>query len=110
MLVIRPSKEKFDSLVQAAKQLVSYDEGDTGFLNAYFNEWYKWPSANRLAFRYNAQRTMYWLTQDSPNYWEQVKPIKILHFSSTPKPWDCTDKKGDLEFMWWGIYREMSQA
>ena len=108
VLVLKPSKERFDALVKAAQELSSYDNGDTGLLNAYFKDWYTWPAANRLRFQYNAQRTMYWFTKESPGYWEQVKPLKILHFSSTPKPWQCTEKKGDLEFLWWEIYRSMS--
>ena len=34
--------------------------GDTGFLNSFFPDWYSWPAEQRLPFRYNALRTMYW--------------------------------------------------
>ena len=34
--------------------------GDTGFLNAFFPDWYRWPHEQRLPFQYNALRTMYW--------------------------------------------------
>ena len=34
--------------------------GDTGFLNSFFPDWFSWPAEQRLPFRYNALRTMYW--------------------------------------------------
>jgi hypothetical protein len=46
-------------------------------------------------------------THTNPGYWQSVQPIHILHFSSSPKPWDVAngagDKKpgmGDLEYQW----------
>jgi hypothetical protein len=60
-----------------------------GFLNAYFPDWFELPSAHRLPYAYNAQRTLQWLTKVAPGYWDAVvaKGIKVLHFSSSPKPW-----------------------
>lgn len=83
-------------------ELGTYDGGDTGFLNNYFSDWYERPAAARLPFRFNAQRTMHWLTHDKqPGYWDRCKPIAVLHFSSSPKPWQVPDKKGELELVWW---------
>ena len=87
-------------LVQIGK-LPTHDGGDTGFLNSYFPDWWSRSAAARLEFRYNAQRTLYWMTQKQPGYWNAVKPIKVLHFSSSPKPWQAPDKKGELELIWW---------
>ena len=29
-------------------------------------------------------------------------PLKqVLHFSSSPKPWEEAKRKGDLEMLWW---------
>eukprot|EP00960_Hanusia_phi_P056733 763357-Hanusia_phi.AAC.3 len=116
----------------------SYDGGDTGFLNSYFNDWFDLSSedfvqclavrfardkASRLPFRYNALRTMYWLTQKKPGYtalrssqgsvrlkllaryWSAVGRIKCLHFCSFPKPWDQVPK-GELEQKWWVAFAE----
>ena len=56
----------------------------------------------RLPFRYNAQRTLHWFTHASqPGYWEACKPVAVLHFSSSPKPWQSPDRKGELELIWW---------
>ena len=67
----------------------------------------------------NAQRTLHWLTYSKrPGYWDVVaNPSKfgiaddgivILHLSSTPKPWDDTSRKGDLELIWWESFVEAS--
>lgn len=109
VLVISPSEEMFNTLVAKIPSTYSYDNGDTGFLNACFPDWYSSSSHCRLPFRYNAQRTMYWFTHEkNKEYWESLKPLKIIHYSSSPKPWECPGKAagvgGDLEWMWWQVY------
>mmetsp|Transcript_60771 Transcript_60771/g.166906 ORF Transcript_60771/g.166906 Transcript_60771/m.166906 type:complete len:110 (+) Transcript_60771:105-434(+) len=85
--------------------LPTHDGGDTGFLNSYFSDWYTRPSAARLPFAYNAQRTLHWFTHEKqPGYWNVCKPIKVIHFSSSPKPWESPDKKGELELVWWSHF------
>jgi len=107
--VLEPSVERFEALCRAAPSAPSHDGGDTGLLNSLFPDWWTGPPATRLAFRYNAQRTMYWMTHAKrPGYWAAVEPIKVLHFSSSPKPWDASNhKKGDLEMLWWERYVRM---
>ena len=79
--------------------------GDTGFLNLVFSDWFQRDAASRLPFRYNAQRTMYWMVNSkNPGYWKAVEPLKILHFSSSPKPWEEPNRIGDLEMIWWMYY------
>lgn len=104
VIVLEPSREVFAEMLRQVALLPSHDGGDTGFLNAFFPGWYEWPAAHRLPFRYNALRTMYWFTHATPGYWEAVKPIKVLHFCSSPKPWDSGAKRGDLEQLWWEFY------
>mmetsp|Transcript_14137 Transcript_14137/g.44569 ORF Transcript_14137/g.44569 Transcript_14137/m.44569 type:complete len:105 (-) Transcript_14137:195-509(-) len=95
-------------MMRLAPTAPSHDAGDTGFLNFFFPDWYRGPPESRLPFRYNAQRTLHWMTSArQPGYWEVVKPIKILHFSSSPKPWEDVKKKGDLELLWWQHYTAM---
>ena len=49
--------------------------------------------------------TMHWMTSEkAPGYWNVCKPIKILHFSSSPKPWEDPKRKGELELIWWQHY------
>lgn len=116
VLVIKPDASVLNNMIQCIhdKALTSYDGGDTGFLNAFFPHWYSSPSVSRLPFKYNAQRTMYWFTYHKrPGYWDSIGPLKIIHFSSSPKPWQESPpngaptnnnskyRKGDLEWLWW---------
>jgi hypothetical protein len=65
------------------------------------------PAAARLAFRYNAQRTLHWFTHPkAPGYWRAVQPVAVLHFSSSPKPWEAPGKKGELELVWWKFFMQ----
>lgn len=93
VMLIAPSKETFHDMMEKveAKSLVSYDGGDTGFLNAYFPDWYRsMPSYSRLSFAYNAQRFMYDCTyKKQPKYWDVGigDNLTIIHYSSSRKPW-----------------------
>ncbi|KAL7541456.1 hypothetical protein ACHAXR_010953 [Thalassiosira sp. AJA248-18] len=150
VMVIRPSKAVFEDMMAclpnstssnqmgSRKTCTSYDGGDTGFLNSFYPGWYNdMPSYSRLPFGYNAQRFMHHCTYDKqPKYWDQaIDDIRIIHFSSSPKPWekkgskssnDAEDKPsyldgndansiqkaaegGELESMWQKAY-ENSQA
>ncbi len=129
VLLIKPNAALMDDLREQAsrKALPSYDGGDTGFLNAYFPEWFKAPTTSpsscvaarggvtlaRLPFGLNAQRTMHWMTHDkAPGYWESIRPLKVIHFSSSPKPWDAegAKKKGELEMKWWEAFVQAQLA
>ncbi|KAJ0394735.1 hypothetical protein P43SY_003765 [Pythium insidiosum] len=82
VLVVAPSAARFQELLAQTNTLKSYDGGDTGFLNAFFREWFRLDDASRLPFSYNAQRTMYWLVNDkNPGYWKACfvsgKPAKV---------------------------------
>jgi len=105
VLVLRPNRAVFARMLEAAPTLASHDKGDTGFLNSFFPDWFHLAPDARLPFRYNAQRTLFWMTHArEPGYWNAVKPIKVLHFSSSPKPWDAGAKKGECELLWWNHF------
>ncbi|XXQ30064.1 Glycosyl transferase [Plasmodiophora brassicae] len=87
VLLIRPCSATFDRLLRNAPAVKSYDGGDTGYLNAMYPEWYTMDSAARLPFGCNAQRTMRVFTRKCPNYWSDTVDLCILHYSSSPKPW-----------------------
>ncbi|KAL3767652.1 hypothetical protein ACHAW5_006890 [Stephanodiscus triporus] len=73
-------------------EIYTYYEGrDTGFLNSFYPGWSSdMPSYSRLPFGYNAQRLMNHRNYDSqPKYWDDpIGEITIIHFRSTPKPWE----------------------
>eukprot|EP00606_Chrysophyceae_sp_TOSAG23-5_P001087 GSChrysophyteH2.ASY1.ANO1.1405.1 assembled CDS len=104
VMVLRPSEDTFAAMTAQLGKTESYDGGDTGFLNSIFPKWYEACSLARLPFAYNMQRTLYWFTHEKrPGYWDCIPNKKIVHFSSSPKPWEATmfTVKGDLELLWW---------
>lgn len=44
----------FKDMLSKIEELPTYDGGDTGFLNAYFPDWYTMPSEHRLPYGFNA--------------------------------------------------------
>jgi len=92
VLIVRPNFKVFYDLLSKTQKVASYDKGDTGFLNAYFPEWFNDQIRFvRLPFTFNAQRTLQMYTEKrTTGYWEEVgkRGIKIIHFSSSPKPWE----------------------
>ena len=109
VMVIIPNNELFNKMIESIGILPSHDNGDTGFLNSFFYNWYRLNSESRLSFNYNAQRTMYHYTFNNKGYWDSLKPIKIIHYCSSPKPWEVAMSNnnkgiGDLELLWWKKY------
>lgn len=108
VMVIEPDALLFQEMMTLVGVLPSHDGGDTGFLNSYFSSWYSGPACSRLPFSYNAQRTLYWFTYTKqPGYWDSIKPLKIIHYSSSPKPWEMSPNSGnlgELEWVWWRTY------
>jgi glycogenin glucosyltransferase len=93
VMLISPSDALFEDLIAKTQSLITYDGGDTGYLNAYFNDWHSYPAEGRLGFQYNAQRFMHQCTYEKqPKYWDvAVGEISIIHYSSSPKPWQGSD-------------------
>ena len=110
VLVIKPSLEILQNMKNQVDILPSYDGGDTGnrkqvlalrfelisisigFLNSFFPDWFQ--SSGRLPFGYNAQRTLHWMTfEKNPGYWNAINPLKVIHYSSSPKPWEKSKDK-----------------
>jgi glycogenin glucosyltransferase len=95
VLVVRPNKQVFENMMGQAGLLTTCDGSDTGFLNAYYNEWFtEMPPMARLPVGYNAQQALHELTADqegvASSYWDvSVAPdLKIVHFSNAIKPWE----------------------
>eukprot|EP00918_Siedleckia_nematoides_P013241 GHVU01028863.1.p1 GENE.GHVU01028863.1~~GHVU01028863.1.p1 ORF type:complete len:202 (+),score=24.37 GHVU01028863.1:543-1148(+) len=104
VIVLRPDASVFADMVARLPTLPSHDGGDTGYLNSYFPDWYSWAAAHRLSFGYNAQRLAHWFTSKKPSYWNSIQPLKIIHYSSSPKPWENGLRRGgDLEVLWWQL-------
>lgn len=108
VMVVRPNAAVLEDMLSKLVESHSYDGGDTGMLNCYFSSWFASDAAHRLPFGYNAQRTLHWMTHEkNPGYWNAVTPLKVLHYCSSPKPWEEVGRKGDLEMLWWQTFIAM---
>ena len=67
-------------------------------------------SSSHLPYGYNAQRILYWFTiKRTDGYWKEVeKELYIIHYSSSPKPWEGMPT-GDLEAIWYQTFLECMQ-
>ena len=120
VMVIRPSTKTLAEMKQHATLLTTYDRSDTGFLNAYFPNWFTdMHPSSRLSVGYNAQQAMFdWTTEDggdeghghigngdttnitmkkkkNSNFWDvQISgDLSIVHYSNQIKPWQEKDQK-----------------
>jgi hypothetical protein len=89
-MVIRPSRAVFDDMLDVLSRnhgegVVSYDQGDQGFINYYFDEWYEMPASDRLPFVYNTLQTIVSLYPPAWNSIHRNQSIFVLHFSGDPE-------------------------
>lgn len=95
VLLLRPSESLFQSMMGALPDTPSYDGGDQGFLNAFFeNSWL------RLPYRYNSVQTTI-----QSGAWDP-QTAAILHFMEF-KPWRqlSADQAflSSLHDIWWDL-------
>lgn len=127
VMVVRPSRQVFDTMQRHASLLTTFDGSDTGFLNAYFHTWFtEFPPQARLPVGYNAQQAMFDQTMDTAStdtsadtnatgtstFWDvQVagSDLYIVHYSNPVKPWQVAESsssssssasKNSLQVLW----------
>ncbi|ORX56432.1 nucleotide-diphospho-sugar transferase [Hesseltinella vesiculosa] len=79
MFVTCPSKTTYDALLSLANQEGSFDGGDQGLLNRYFDQWH------RLPFTYNTTPTSQYSYAPAHQFYQHN--ISICHFIGLNKPW-----------------------
>jgi glycogenin len=86
VMVLEPSTEIYQNLLDLAIQGTSFDGGDQGLLNIYFK------SFHRLSFMYNVElyRT-YRLYMPAMKYY--MEKLTVVHFIGNDKPWDLRGQK-----------------
>jgi hypothetical protein len=125
-MVVRPSRQVFDTMQRHASLLTTFDGSDTGFLNAYFPTWFtEFPPQARLPVGYNAQQAMFDQTMHTAStetstdtdatgtstFWDvQVagSDLYIVHYSNPVKPWQVAESssspssasKNSLHVLW----------
>mmetsp|Transcript_11181 Transcript_11181/g.18261 ORF Transcript_11181/g.18261 Transcript_11181/m.18261 type:complete len:319 (-) Transcript_11181:96-1052(-) len=76
VMVLAPSKQTFQDMMAKTNVLHSYDGGDQGFLNLYFNNW------NLLPHAYNALQQQYLINKEA----FRLDSAKVIHYVAY-KPW-----------------------
>nr|DBA26041.1 TPA: hypothetical protein GDO54_010344 [Pyxicephalus adspersus] len=118
VFVYQPSIETYNQLMQLAKEHGSFDGGDQGLLNTFFNTWATKDIHKHLPFLYNLSSVS--IYSYLPAFKAFGANAKVVHFLGKVKPWnytyDCKTKtvKGDAhdqtlihpEFLqlWWDVY------
>ncbi|MEE6469038.1 hypothetical protein FKM82_008477 [Ascaphus truei] len=87
VFVFRPSIETFKLLVQFAEEHGSFDGGDQGLLNSFFNNWATADISKHLPFIYNLSISSIYTY--IPAFKQFGSEAKVVHFIGTPKPWNC---------------------
>ncbi|XP_054707317.1 LOW QUALITY PROTEIN: glycogenin-1-like [Uloborus diversus] len=115
VFVFKPSKDTFKGLMEMAAKDGSFDGGDQGLLNSYFNDWSTKDISRHLSFIYNMNTNATYTYL--PAYKQFGKNVKIVHFLGNKKPWmysynkqsktvetsDCDHAYEHLK-LWWDIY------
>ncbi|BES92095.1 Glycosyl transferase family 8 [Nesidiocoris tenuis] len=108
VFVFKPSEETFKSLLDFALKHGSFDGGDQGLLNMFFNDWATKDITKHLPFIYNmvASATYSYL----PAFKVFGSNVKVAHFIGSNKPWLQAQQPPStlssfLE-LWWRIFQE----
>ncbi len=104
VMVLAPSQRTFDRMVKALSSADSYDGGDQGFLNSYFENWYGMSVEHRLPAGYNMHHFVYQFLQAHSSVCKELdKEIKILHYT-LQKPWIGKATVSGGSEVWWRVY------
>lgn len=102
VFVTIPSSATFQNLISRAKAGLSFDGGDQGLLNQYFeNRWH------RLPFTYNVTPSASY--QYTPAYQHFKDNVNVVHFIGSNKPWSHSftgpqANSSEFEVNWWNIF------
>ncbi len=84
MMVLKPSRERYEDLMEKRATLPSYDGSDQGFLNSYFPDWYTGDPSRRLPMKFNVPRL---LRVYRPAWNRLTEDMRVLHYVGRNKPW-----------------------
>ncbi|XP_029937618.1 glycogenin-1-like [Myripristis murdjan] len=120
VFVFRPSNETHEKLLAFCSENGSFDGGDQGVLNSFFNTWATADISKHLPFIYNLSSIA--IYSYLPAFRQFGHDAKVVHFLGKTKPWNYTydvqsgQVRGhslspdpsqlhpDYLVMWWQIY------
>ncbi|XP_022242882.1 glycogenin-1-like isoform X3 [Limulus polyphemus] len=85
VFVFKPSDETYKALVKCAKEKGSFDGGDQGLLNLFFQDWATKDISRHLSFLYNMNSNACYTYL--PAFKRFGNEVKIVHFLGEMKPW-----------------------
>ncbi|XP_054894763.1 glycogenin-1-like isoform X1 [Poeciliopsis prolifica] len=86
VFVFRPSKETHEELLKFCAEKGSFDGGDQGVLNSYFNSWATADISKHLPFIYNLSSIA--IYSYLPAFKQYGHNAKVVHFLGKVKPWN----------------------
>ncbi|KAM6917339.1 glycogenin-1-like isoform 2-T2 [Lycodopsis pacificus] len=125
VFVFRPSNETHEKLLTFCRENGSFDGGDQGVLNSFFNTWATADISKHLPFIYNLSSIA--IYSYLPAFKEYGRDAKVVHFLGKVKPWNYSydaqtgEVKGhslspdqchlhpDYLLMWWQLYAKSVQ-
>ncbi|KAM9708225.1 glycogenin-1a [Menidia menidia] len=120
VFVFRPSNETHEKLVAFCEENGSFDGGDQGVLNSFFNTWATTDISKHLPFIYNLSSIA--IYSYLPAFKQYGHDAKVVHFLGKVKPWnysydaqrgevrghhqtpDHSQLQADYLLMWWQLY------
>ncbi|XP_040915959.1 glycogenin-1-like [Toxotes jaculatrix] len=125
VFVFRPSNETHEKLLAFCGENGSFDGGDQGVLNSFFNTWATADISKHLPFIYNLSSIA--IYSYLPAFKQYGHDAKVVHFLGKVKPWNYSydaqrgEVKGhslspdpchlhpDYLLMWWQLYAKSVQ-
>jgi len=116
VFVYRPNLETYQSLVEFSLKQGSFDGGDQGLLNMFFNTWSHKDISKHLPFTYNVVSSTFYFY--APAFKKYGMNTKIVHFIGAKKPWhheySSTSSQptiqniGESAYLqfWWDLFME----
>ncbi|XP_012731188.2 glycogenin-1a isoform X1 [Fundulus heteroclitus] len=86
VFVFRPSNETHEKLLAFCAEKGSFDGGDQGILNSYFNTWATADISKHLPFIYNLSSIA--IYSYLPAFKQYGHDAKVVHFLGKVKPWN----------------------
>ncbi|XP_047197784.1 glycogenin-1 isoform X1 [Hippoglossus stenolepis] len=120
VFVFRPSNETHEKLLAFCGENGSFDGGDQGVLNSFFNTWATADISKHLPFIYNLSSVS--IYSYLPAFKEYGRNAKVVHFLGKVKPWNYSfdAQKGEVRghalsadqcqlhpdylLLWWQLY------